>query len=276
MKKISIIMGIYNCSSTLPEAVNSIINQTYNNWELIMCDDGSSDDTYFVAKTFADNYSNIILIKNESNMGLNYTLNRCLDIATGEYIARMDGDDVSLPTRLEKELHFLETRHDYAFVGTPMIYFNENGDFGIGLGDREPQCADFVYGSQFSHATVLVRKEIYDIVGGYSVSKSFLRVEDWHLWIKIYSKGYRGYILSEALYKMRDDGNALRRRKFKYRINEARVICLAVKELNLPAWKCIFAVKPILTALLPKSIYMFFHKNCLKMDRRMDRRCFLV
>ena len=263
MKKISIIMGIYNCSSTLAESIQSIINQTYSNWELIICDDGSSDDTYLVAKSFSDSHSNIILIKNENNMGLNYTLNKCLDIATGEYIARMDGDDISLPTRLEKEIQFLEKRPEYALVGTPMIYFNESGDFGVGSGDREPQCGDFIYGSQFSHATVLVRKEIYDIVNGYSVSSKFLRVEDWHLWVKIYSKGYKGYILSEPLYKMRDDENAFRRRRFKYRINEARVICLAVKELNLSAWKCIFAVKPILTALLPKSVYMHFHKSKL-------------
>lgn len=63
MKKISIIMGIYNCPATLAEDFDSIIDQTYKNWELIMCDDGSLDDTYSVAKTFADNYSSIILIK---------------------------------------------------------------------------------------------------------------------------------------------------------------------------------------------------------------------
>ena len=263
-------MGIYNCSTTLAEAIRSIIYQTYTNWELIMCDDGSSDDTYLVAKTFADNYSNILLIKNKKNMGLNYTLNRCLSAATGEYIARMDGDDISLPNRLEKEIQFLEERPEYALVGTPMIYFNENGEFGIGSGNREPQCGDFIYGSQFSHATVLVRREVYDRVNGYSNSRKFLRVEDWHLWIKIYSKGYKGYILSEPLYKMRDDGNAFCRRKFKYRVNEARVICLAVKEFNLSVWKYIFAVKPLLTGLLPKTIYMYFHK--LRLNKWQENR----
>lgn len=265
MKKISIIMGIYNCSETLEEAVDSIINQTYKNWELIMCDDGSLDDTYFVAKKIADEYSNIFLIKNERNMGLNYTLNRCLELATGEYIARMDGDDISLPDRLESELLFLEERQKYAFVGTPMIYFDENGDFGIGSGGREPKKGDFIHGSQFSHATILARKDAYDVVGGYSVNKKLLRVEDWHLWIKMYAKGFRGYILEEPLYKMRDDRNAFRRRKFKYRVNEARVICFAIRELNLPIWKIVFAMKPILTALLPEAIYMIIHKKGLKM-----------
>lgn len=263
-------MGIYNCSETLAEAVDSIINQTYKNWELIMCDDGSLDATYSVAKTFADNYSSIILIKNEKNMGLNYTLNRCLDIATGDYIARMDGDDISLPTRLEKEIQFLQQRQKYAFVSTPMIHFDENGEFGFGVGGREPRSCDLVRGSQFSHATVLVRKEAYDVVGGYSVSKKLLRVEDWHLWIKMYAKGFKGYILEEPLYKMRDDRNAFRRRKFKYRINEARVICFAVKELKLPTWKIIFAIKPIFTGLLPESIYMSIHQKRLKNTVKTD------
>ena len=105
--KISILMGIYNCAKTLPEAVDSILAQTYPNWELILCDDGSSDDTYAVAEGYRQQYpENIILLKNGRNMGLNHTLNHCLQHATGEYIARMDGDDISLPERFEKELNF--------------------------------------------------------------------------------------------------------------------------------------------------------------------------
>ena len=98
---VSIIMGIYNCAETLPEAIESILNQTYLNWELIMCDDGSSDDTWKIAIRYAEKYPDKIkILKNESNKGLNYTLNRCLKKATGKYIARMDGDDISMPERL--------------------------------------------------------------------------------------------------------------------------------------------------------------------------------
>lgn len=263
MKKVSIIMGIYNCALTLNEAVQSIIEQTYKNWELIMCDDGSSDDTYNIAKQLEVCHNNIIVIKNEKNMGLNFTLNRCLEIASGHYIARMDGDDISLPERIEKEVEFLEKNSDYSFVSTPMIYFDENGNFGTGAGGKEPKCKDFVHGSQFSHATVLARKDAFLTAGGYTVSDKLLRVEDWHLWIKMYSHGLKGYILQEPLYKMRDDRNAFKRRKFKYRINEARVICLAVKELKLPMWNFFFAIKPILVGLLPTCIYGILHKQSL-------------
>ncbi|MDK0922904.1 glycosyltransferase family 2 protein, partial [Clostridium perfringens] len=100
--KVSIIMGIYNCEKTLSDCIDSLLNQTYTNWELIMCDDSSTDCTYKIAKRYAEKYNNIILLRNETNKKLSATLNRCLEVAKGEYVARMDADDIALPTRLEK------------------------------------------------------------------------------------------------------------------------------------------------------------------------------
>ena len=109
MAKVSIIMGIYNCAATLPEAIDSILAQTFSDWQLVLCDDGSKDNTYTVAKAYQEKFPDkIFLLQNERNMGLNHTLNRCLQVATGEYVARMDGDDISLPTRLERENAFLD------------------------------------------------------------------------------------------------------------------------------------------------------------------------
>lgn len=258
--KISVIMGIYNCAKTLPEAIESIVNQTYSNWELIMCDDGSVDDTYSVANEYKLQYPDkIILVKNEKNMGLNYTLNHCLENATGEYIARMDGDDISLPDRFEKELNFLLEHPEYSIVSTPMQYFDENGVYRTGTGQGEPKNERCAVATPFCHAPCLVKKEAYDTVGGYSVDKKLLRVEDWHLWIKMLSKGYRGYVYEESLYMMRDDRNAVSRRKFRYRLNEAYVGRLAIKKLNLPKKLYIYTLKPIIVGLLPKFLYNFLH-----------------
>ena len=106
--KISVIMGIYNCASTLQEALDSLYTQTFQDFEIILCDDGSLDNTYQIAELNANSHKNIKLIKNEKNCGLNITLNKCLNIAEGEYIARMDGDDISHPTRFEKEAKALQ------------------------------------------------------------------------------------------------------------------------------------------------------------------------
>lgn len=261
--RISILMGIYNCSETLPEAIDSILAQTYTDWELILCDDGSSDDTYMVAETYCQQLpEKIILLKNERNMGLNYTLNRCLEYASGEYIARMDGDDISLPQRFEKELVALEADPSLAAVSCPMIYFDENGEFGRGRHVCEyPKKEMLVHGTVHCHAPCMVRAEVMREVGGYSVDKKLLRVEDWHLWLKVYATGGRGRNLSEPLYKMRDDRNAANRRKFRYRLNETYVSAMAVKVFGLPKWKYLCALRPILVGLLPGPIYRYLHKK---------------
>ena len=262
MNRISVIMGIYNCASTLPEAIESLINQTYQDWFLIMCDDGSSDDTYSIADNYRKRFPDkILLLKNEQNMGLNYTLNHCLKYADTEYVARMDGDDVSEPTRFEKEILFLDSHREFAIVSCPMIYFDENGEWGKGNSSGEPAISSIPKVTPFCHAPCMVRKEAYEKVGGYTVDKKYLRVEDYELWVKMISSGYRGFNLPECLYRMRDDRNATHRRRFVFRINEARVKIKAVKCLKLPFWNYIYAVRPILVGLCPVFLYTYFHKK---------------
>lgn len=263
-KKVSIIMGIYNCADTLKEAIDSIVQQTYHDWELIMCDDGSQDNTYKIAEKFLEKYENIIVFQNERNMGLNYTLNRCLEKANGKYIARMDGDDISLPTRLEKEVAFLDQHREYAIVSTNMIYFDENGEWGRSNMLEFPKKEDLVKATPFCHAPCMVRREAYEKVKGYSVNKKLLRMEDYHLWFKMYSAGYKGHNLQEALYKMRDDRNATQRRKFKYRINEAYVKRLIMKSFDLPIKNIVYVVRPIIVGVMPTFLYEYLHKKKMK------------
>ncbi len=264
--RVSVIMGIYNCASTLVEALDSLLVQTFDKFKVIMCDDGSTDDTYTIAKQYANRYPKMfVLIKNERNMGLNYTLNHCLRYADTEYVARMDGDDISLPDRFEKEIGFLDSHLDIAIVSTPMIYFDEYGDFRQdNNGDYYPTANDFVKGTPFCHAPCMVRKKAYEDVHGYSINKKLLRVEDYHLWFKMYAKGYRGYILPQPLYKMRDDRNAISRRTWRNRMNEVYVRFIGYKMINIPWYKRIYIIRPILVGLLPRFLYNHLHKKCYK------------
>ena len=263
--KISVIMGIYNCESTLESSLNSLMSQTYQNFDVIMCDDGSNDKTYSIAEGFCKRYPDkFILLKNEKNMGLNYTLNHCLQYAKGEYIARMDGDDISLPNRFKQEVDYLDNNPDIAIISSAMVHFDETGNWGVSNPIEYPQNKDFIRGTPFAHAPCMVRKEAYQAVGGYTVDNKLLRVEDYHLWIKMYSKGYKGYNIQEPLYKMRDDRNAINRRNFKGRLNETYVKYIALKELKLPVWKAIHVIRPIIIGLLPRSLYVYLHKKRLK------------
>lgn len=261
MPRISVLMGIYNCASYLQEALDSLYAQTYQDFKIILCDDGSSDNTYAIAKANADVHDNILLVKNERNMGLNYTLNHCLKYADTEYCARMDGDDVSLSDRFQKEVDFLDTHPEYAIVSTPMIYFDEVGDFGAGHGGYEPDVETFIYGTPFCHAPCMVRTSAYTAVGGYTVDNKLLRVEDYHLWMKMMKSGLRGYVLDECLYRMRDDRNAIKRRTLRGAFRECRAHLLACHELKLPLYGYLFSVAPILKAMLPTSLYTFLHKQ---------------
>lgn len=263
---ISVIMGIYNCADTLEESLNSIIQQTYQNFEIIMCNDGSTDETINVAKKFKNMYPDrIVIIENDENKGLNYTLNHCLKYAKGEYIARMDGDDLCDPTRFEKELNFLIAHPEYAIVSTPMKYFDENGVWGTSCAIEKPSAESFKYGTPFCHAPVMVRKEAYEAVGGYTDEKKLIRVEDYNLFMKMYMLGYKGYNLQEPLYSMRDGREAIERRKFKFRINETYAKCLAIKNLKLSKICYLYALRPIIVGLLPLPVYKILHKKRLSL-----------
>ena len=255
-------MGIYNCASTLQEALDSLYTQTFQDFEIVLCDDGSKDNTYEIALENQKQHPNIVLLRNECNMGLNKTLNNCLAVAKGAYIARMDGDDISLPTRFEKEVGFLDTHSEYAIVSTPMIYFDEQGEFRRGVGGYEPQSEDFINGRTFCHAPCMVRREAYLAVDGYTVSKYLLRMDDQHLWLKMYQKGFRGYNIEEHLYMMRDDRNATARRGYVTRRNEALHRLRICQTFSLPWYRYLESVVvPTIKWLLPLSIYSYVHKN---------------
>lgn len=259
--RISVLMGIYNCAPYLVEALDSLYAQTYQDFKIILCEDGSSDDTYQVAKDYAAKHDNIILVKNEKNMGLNYTLNRCLEYADTEYVARMDGDDISLPTRFEKEIKYLDEHQEFDVVSCPMIYFDESGDFRIGKGRGEIKKEDFINGSPVCHAPCMARTDAFKIVGGYSVDDKLLGVEDYHLWFKLFAAGKKMFVLDVPLYKMRDDRNAMARRTWKRRRNEAYVKYVGFKMIGLPWYKMVYCLRPILIYLMPNFVYNYFHQR---------------
>ena len=242
MAKVSIIMGIYNCAATLPEAIDSILAQTFPDWQLVLCDDGSKDNTYAVAKAYQERIPDkIILLQNKQNMGLNHTLNRCLQAATGEYVARMDGDDVSLPSRLEKEVAFLDAHPEYAIVSAPMIFFDESGDWGRSYAIKKPTKRDFIKHSPVHcHAPCMIRREAYLAVGGYT----------------------------EPLYKMRDDHAAANRRSLKSRMNGVYVTYVGFKLFQFPWYMYGYVVidflKHFIKGIMPVWLYMKFHRKVEK------------
>ncbi|MCY8915775.1 glycosyltransferase [Bacillus atrophaeus] len=260
--KISVIMGIYNCESTLAESIESILSQSYKNWELIMCDDASTDGTLQIAKQYAAHYSDRIkLIQNKTNQRLAASLNHCLSYATGDYIARQDGDDLSYSRRLEKQAAFLEKHSHYQVVGTGMLAFDEFGVRGVRMLPATPDKRIMAKGTPFCHGTIMMRASAYRTLEGYRSGRRTRRMEDIDLWMRFFEAGFTGYNLQEALYKVREDSDAFKRRSFTYSIDNAVVVYQACRRLKLPISDYIYITKPLIRAFTPPFVMNRYHKK---------------
>ena len=259
--RVSIIMATFNCASTLKRSIDSILAQTYKDWEFIICDDCSTDSTYDILQEYYLKYpEKIKILKNEKNSKLSFSLNHCLDNCLGEYIARMDGDDISVKTRLERQARFLDAHPEYDLVGTAMLPFNEKGYKPARYAKPEPDKNDMLNRSPFFHATIMMRKEAYDQIDRYLVSKRTIRAQDYDMWFRFFAKGLKGYNIQEPLYLVLEDDNAIKRRTFKTRCYEVQTRLIGYRLLHYPLYKYVFAFKPILAALTPVSVMQWFHE----------------
>ena len=255
LTKISVIMAVYNAEQTLPQAIDSILAQTCQDWELVICDDCSTDGTPAVIERYrGENPDRIVCVRNEVNSKLPYSLNHCLQVARGEYIARMDADDISLPDRLEKQAAYLDAHPEIAVVGTSMIRFDESGEYGKIKSISKPTKYDLKFDVPHYHATIMMRKSVYDAVGGYTVCKRTERGQDVDLWFKVYAQGYSGANLPDYLYQVREDRAAIRRRKLKYELYFVQTRLIGYKMLNMPFYWKIFALKPVISHFIPQRL----------------------
>ena len=259
MPSVSVIMGVYNGSSCVEKAIESIINQTYTDWELVICDDGSSDGTLEKLLKYKEKDKRICVISNKSNKGLAVTLNNCLKHSQGKYIARMDDDDYSHSDRLMREVEFLETHSQYDIVSTSRNMVDEKGIWGNAIDYGEKTKIDIFKGDFFAHPTVMIRKEAYDKVSGYSIYKGIGREEDTDLWCKMYCAGSKGFVLDEILLDYYESRNSMNRRKFKYRFAETKIKLNYMRKLGIPMRYLIYAFKPIVVGLIPNFAMAYLH-----------------
>lgn len=253
-KLVSVIMGAYNCEKYIDRAIQSIVNQTYSNWELIICDDCSKDNTYSILDNYSQKDSRIKVLKNETNMKLAYTLNKCLSVAKGEYVARMDADDISLPERLRIQTDFLNRNSEYSLVSCRSMVFDESGDLYIRGKEWEPTCKSMIKGSPFMHPTIVMRREVYDTLQGYTVSKRTERGQDLDLWYRFFEKGYKGYILNDVLYKYHESQNDFKKRTVKTAIGYVKTNLYGYRLLHMPVYDYVFAFKPLIPAICPNKL----------------------
>lgn len=258
--KISVLMGVYNAENVIINAVETIEKQTERNREFIICDDGSTDGTYGILLQMKQKYSDIILLRNTENQGLACALNRCLSEAEGEFIARMDVDDLCVPERFAYQKNFLTEHPEYDLVGSQMIMLDDNGEKTFSREIPVPTGKELPLKSPFAHPTVLMRRYVLERLGGYSVEKYTRRCEDLELWYRFFAMGMKGYNLPQYLYIKKQGLEDYRRRKVIHGVEMFVIHLRGLRMLHSPAYKYVLAVKPVVSAMIPKRIMMKYHK----------------
>ncbi len=257
MKLISVIMGIKYTraeTDTLRRSIDSILNQTYENIEFLICEKGSSEDAKALLREYEDKSDKIKLIDGSGAKSFSEQLNMCLSVASGELIARMDDDDYSLPDRFQKQADFLEENEDFAFVGSNVSLFWQGEIFDHDSFPEKPEVLNFVYVMPFVHPSIMFRKEIFDKVGFYGEQTRCNRCEDYDLLLRIYENGMKGYNIQEELLIYTFPKSRVTTRTFKDRWRETRTRFVRFKALHLLPKYVIYALKPTLTFFIPKKI----------------------
>jgi len=243
-------MGVYNGERFVAGAVESILAQTFRGFEVIVVDDGSTDDTAGILEGFDDARLRVL---RQQNSGLSAALNRAIGESRGEYIARMDADDISCPARLERQVEFLDAHPDVGMVGTA---YHEIDAYGKVLGTKVFPTDDadlrrtLIRFNPFFHGSVVLRRMVFDRVGPYRDGLS----QDYDLWFRVASR-FRVANLSAPLTMRRYDGaNASIRRETEQIWQAVRARWGAIRRGEYSIWNLLHLVRPLTVLLLPSPI----------------------
>ena len=207
---VSVVLPVYNGAQYLREAIDSILQQTHRNLELIIINDGSKDGSQEIINSYSDLR---IRAFEQSNVGLAATLNKGISLAQGPWIARQDQDDVSFPDRLAKQVHFMNAHPGCAMVGTAAQIWVDDA-----VSDRfhrhpcssEELLAGLIFYNYFVHSSVMMNKVIVEKMGGYTTDPNRQPPEDYELWSRI-ARQYPVANLPEVLLAYREVGGSMSR-----------------------------------------------------------------
>jgi len=223
--KITVLMPVYNGEIYLHQAIESILCQTYQDFEFVIINDKSTDNTKDILNSFAAKDSRIVVYENETNLGITKSLNKGLKVARGEYIARMDDDDISLPQRFTKQIDYLERYPNVVLVSGAYDIIDDNGKF---IGTINRSCSpglvawlllfcNYVGG----HSQVMFRRNAVLESGGYS--EKDLHNEDYGLWCRLVEIG-KIVILPEKMHLYRYNAESISRKNFSVQLETTTAI----------------------------------------------------
>jgi len=203
--KVTVLMSVFDGQKYLREAIESILVQTFNNFEFIIIDDASTDETWKILTEYSEEDQRIVLIQNQENIGLTRSLNKGLKFAQGSYIARQDADDISLPDRLQKQLAYLDEHPKVILVSSNIEFIDsEKRTLSRTQKDGDAHLVAWYllfYNCLGGHSQVMFRREPVMHLGGYS--DTYRYSQDYELWLRLVNEGDIA-ILPDVLQRWRD------------------------------------------------------------------------
>ena len=201
--RVSVLMSAYNSENTIDKALESLVNQTYKNIEILVIDDGSQDKTLKICLDYAKNFKNIIVQQNKQNIGLTKSLNLLIDLSSGNLIARQDADDISDIRRIEKQVKFLK-KYNLDAVTSRARVINQNRKiprFSYYL----PKKIVIRFKNPFIHGSLLIKKSLIQELGGYN--EMFYYAQDYKLMWDLISAERKISIMKDPLYLLNMENN---------------------------------------------------------------------
>lgn len=254
---ISVLMGVYyrrKDTTLLCRSIRSILEQSNGDFELLICDDGSTEEAKRVVDRFAEKDKRIHPVRPGGKYTLAEKLNACLHQARGELIARMDDDDYAHPDRFEKQAACLKSHPEISFLGSNVLIWDGSRITGERVFPEYPEVKDFLFRQPFIHPSMMFRKEVLLAVGGYSEEPHCILCEDYDLLLRLYTAGYRGMNQQEALLDYTVLKTAHSGRRMQHRWNETVTRYRRFRELGLLPGKLLYVVKPLAVGMIPTPL----------------------
>jgi len=259
MCRVSVVMSVYNGERFLREAIESILAQRFRDFEFVVVDDGSTDSTPEILSSYGD----LLRVHTQPNQGMSRALNAGLALARGTDIARMDGDDVAEPTRLEKQVSYLDAHQDIGLLGTAYTEIDEQGRIlrtvKTPTEDLELRrtLAKF---NPFMHASVMFRKGLCERSGLYNEDELFRYFQDYEMWVRM-AQHTQMATLNDVLMRRRVHRHALSSQQDNNRLRcNIRVRAQAIRAFDLPLWYWWYVLLPALALAFPPSVRTFFRR----------------
>ncbi len=260
--EISVLISVYNGDVFLRPALESILEQSFSDFECIVIDDASSDQTAKILAEYASKDVRIRIFKNEKNVGLTASLNRGLSHCEGRYVARMDADDIASKERFMTQYWFMEEHPDVAASGSCVAVIDESGKL---LGEKnlaltyEEIKSKMLFNNQFIHSTLFFRTDILKSLGGYD--ETFQKSQDYELMLRLCSR-YPVVNLKEKLLQFRLHGDSLSWTNQDQQKFAIRARWMAIRKYKFPFFLGLWhIVLRCLWMMVPKKIKMMYKKK---------------